>query len=124
VPEQRIRRDLDAALVRNRKVGAQLLALSARSACRVAIKYSVALRIASAASRLLGFVAGREAAAGVFSLFSCPVFRQPAVVSDPWEFWIRLVESSSRRSATFSRSRLDGLAPAAVSRGASGVGDQ
>jgi hypothetical protein len=69
VPEQRIRRDLDAALVRNRKVGAQLLALSARSACRVAIKYSVALRIASAASRLLGFVAGREAAAGVFSLF-------------------------------------------------------
>jgi len=60
---------LDAALVRNRKVGAQLLAWSARSACRVAIKYSVALRIASAASRLLGFVAGREAAAGVFSLF-------------------------------------------------------
>jgi hypothetical protein len=53
----------------NRKVGAQLPALSERSACRVAIKYSVALRVASAASRLLGFVAGREAAAGVFSLF-------------------------------------------------------
>jgi hypothetical protein len=44
-------------------------ALSARPACHVAIRYSVALRIASAASRLLGFVAGHEAAAGVFSLF-------------------------------------------------------
>jgi hypothetical protein len=55
---------------------------------------------------------------------SCPVFRQPAVVNDPWEFWFRLVESSSRRPATLSCSRLDGLAPAAVSRGASGVGDQ
>jgi hypothetical protein len=68
--------------------------LSARSACRVATKYSVALRIASAASRLLGFVAGREAAAGVFSLSSCPVFRQPAVVSDPGNFgfdWSRAV---------------------------------
>jgi hypothetical protein len=48
---------------------AQLPGLSARSARRVAIGYSVALRIASAASRLLGFVAGGEAAAGVFSLF-------------------------------------------------------
>lgn len=54
---------------RNRKDGAQLPALSARSARRAAIRYSVALRIASAASRLLGFVAGREAAAGVFLLF-------------------------------------------------------
>jgi hypothetical protein len=55
--------------MKGRKVGAQLPVLSARLACRVAIKYSVALRIASAASRLLGFLAGREAAAGVFSLF-------------------------------------------------------
>ena len=47
VPEQRFRRDLDAALVPQSKVGAQLPALSARSACRVAIKYSAALRIAS-----------------------------------------------------------------------------
>jgi hypothetical protein len=46
-----------------------LPALSALSACHVTIKYSVALRIVSAASRLLGFVAGREAAAGVFSIF-------------------------------------------------------
>ena len=66
MPEQRSTRP-HAVLV-PQKDGAQLPALSARSACRVAIRYSVALLIASAAPRLLSLVAGRGAAAGVFSL--------------------------------------------------------
>ena len=93
VPEQRIRRDLDVPRWScNRKVGARLLASSARSACRVAIKDSVALRIASAASQLLGFVDGKPLQA-CSRFCSCPVFRQPAVVGDPGEFF----ESSGRR---------------------------
>jgi hypothetical protein len=69
VPEQRFRRDLDAALVPQSKGRRAVARLERALGCRIAIRYSVALRIASAASRLLGFVAGREAAAGVFSLF-------------------------------------------------------
>jgi hypothetical protein len=69
VPERRFRRDRDAAVVAQPK-GRRAVARLERAlglSCRDQVFGRTC--IASAASRLLGFVAGREAAAGVFSLF-------------------------------------------------------
>lgn len=80
----------------NRKDGAQLPALSARPACRVAIKVFGSVSHPRRRACLASSPDGKPPqACSRFS--SCPVFRQSAVVSDPGEAWFRLVESSSRR---------------------------
>jgi hypothetical protein len=66
MPEQCFRRDLGVALVPQSKGRCAIARLERALGRRVVIGYSVALHIASSASRLLGFV---EAAAGVCSLF-------------------------------------------------------
>jgi hypothetical protein len=98
MPEHRFRRNLDAALVPQSK-GRRAVARLERAlglSCHDQVFGRASHRIRSVALAWLRRRRGsRPQACSRF--FSCPVFRQPAVVSDPGEFWFTLVESSSRR---------------------------